>query len=116
MFSKLLQNADGGLLYHCTAGKDRTGVVSAILLTLVGVSEEDIVFDYAISRELNKGRLEAFLKEHPEIDREIVLANEKSMLMFLELFRERYCSANQYLLEIGLTSGEIQKIIEKLIK
>ena len=50
---KTIVNAPGGVLFHCTAGKDRTGVVSAILLTLVGVSDEDIVYDYAISREFN---------------------------------------------------------------
>lgn len=60
---KTIANAKSGVLFHCTAGKDRTGVVSAILLALVGVADEDIVYDYAISREFNKQRIEAFLKE-----------------------------------------------------
>ncbi len=111
---KTIANAQKGVLFHCTAGKDRTGVISAILLSLVGVSEEDIIYDYAISREFNKVRLEAYLKEHPEIDREIVLANEKSMQRFLEMFRERYNTANQFLLEIGIADEEIQKIKDRL--
>lgn len=53
---KTIADANGGVLFHCTAGKDRTGVVSAILLALVGVSDEDIVYDYAISENsINKG-------------------------------------------------------------
>ncbi len=39
---KTISQAPRGVLFHCTAGKDRTGVISAILLMLAGVSEEDI--------------------------------------------------------------------------
>ena len=112
---KTIANAPGGVLFHCTAGKDRTGVVSAILLTLVGVSDEDIVYDYAISREFNKQRLEDFLKEHPEIDRDIVLANEKSMYGFLRMLREKHNLVEQYLLDIGITSDEIRRLKNKLV-
>ncbi len=107
---KTIANAQTGVLFHCTAGKDRTGVVSAILLALVGVSDEDIIYDYTISREFHKQRLEAFLKEHPENDRKIVLANEKSMGIFWEMFREKHDSVEQYLLDIGVTSDEIQTL------
>lgn len=55
----VLQAAAGGdpLLFHCTAGKDRTGVVAAVLLRALGVDDHEIVADYAIS-ETN---LRAFL-------------------------------------------------------
>lgn len=113
---KTIANTQEGVLFHCTAGKDRTGVVSAILLALAGVSDEDIIYDYTISREFNKLRLEAFLKEHPEIDREIVLANEKSMCIFLEMLREKHNSVERYLLDIGVTNNEIQRLKNKLIQ
>ena len=112
---KTIANAKSGVLFHCTAGKDRTGVVSAILLALAGVSDADIVYDYVISREFNKKRLEAFLKEHPEIDRKIVLANEKSMRSFLELLRKKHNSVEQYLSDIGVTDSEIQRLKNKLV-
>ncbi|KAH6649874.1 protein-tyrosine phosphatase-like protein [Chaetomium tenue] len=38
------------VLFHCNAGRDRTGVVAGLLLTLAGASEELIVFDYMLSR------------------------------------------------------------------
>lgn len=112
---KTIADANGGVLFHCTAGKDRTGVVSAILLALVGVSDEDIVYDYAISREFNKQRLEAYLKGHPEIDKDIVLANEKSMYGFLRMLREKHNSVDQYLRDIGISEYEIQELKSKLI-
>lgn len=112
---KTIADANGGVLFHCTAGKDRTGVVSAILLALVGVSDEDIVYDYAISREFNKQRLEAYLKEHTEIGKDIVLANEKSMYGFLRMLREKHNSVDQYLRDIGISEYEIQELKSKLI-
>lgn len=42
---------DGAVVVHCTAGKDRTGVAVALLLATLGVSEHDIVEDYALSQE-----------------------------------------------------------------
>lgn len=44
------------LLFHCTAGKDRTGLLSGVILGLLGVSRNDIVYDYALSQALG-GRL-----------------------------------------------------------
>lgn len=109
-----IADAQGGVLIHCSAGKDRTGVVSAVLLALAGVADEDIVYDYALSREFNRNALEAFLKAHPETDREIVMANEKSMRVFLNMLREEHTSAERYLSDIGLSCGEIRTLRDKL--
>lgn len=50
------ENDDGALLFHCFAGKDRTGVAAAMLLTLLGVSQEQIMQDYMLTNELRKER------------------------------------------------------------
>src|SRR5262249_40502205 len=47
----LLADAEAPAVFHCAAGKDRTGVVSAIVLGLLGVPDEVIVADYAATRE-----------------------------------------------------------------
>ena len=112
---RIISGSDGGVLFHCTAGKDRTGVVSAIILMLCGVEREVIVNDYVISREYNKKRLEAFLASHPGVDRNIVLANEKSMNGFIDLFTQRYGSVSSYFEAIGLSAEHAEKIRIKLI-
>jgi protein-tyrosine phosphatase len=53
VFDVLANKQDGALLYHCTGGKDRTGITSLFLLTLLGVSEEDILDDYESSNFFN---------------------------------------------------------------
>lgn len=50
----------GGVLVHCGAGRDRTGLVTLVLLELVGVSPDEIVADYALSAERLRSR---FVKE-----------------------------------------------------
>ncbi|MBR4628187.1 MAG: tyrosine-protein phosphatase [Ruminococcus sp.] len=113
---KLLAEAENGVLFHCTAGKDRTGVVSAIILMLCGADREDIVSDYILSREYNREKLNAFLEAHPDVDRDIVLANEKSMNGFIDLFTKRFGTAGRYLECIGLTAEHADMIRNKLTR
>ena len=44
----------GAVVFHCTAGKDRTGVLAAMLLLLLGVAEEDIIADDQVSFTYNR--------------------------------------------------------------
>lgn len=113
---KTLAEAKDGVLFHCTAGKDRTGVVSAIILMLCGAVREDIVSNYVVSREYNHKRLEAFLAAHPEVDRDIVLANEKSMNRFIDMFTERFATVPSYFEALGLSIVHSEMIRSKLIK
>lgn len=67
IFHFILDNIDGCLLFHCQAGKDRTGVLAMILMGLTGVSKEDIVANYEVThtylKENVKLRLEDGLEE-----------------------------------------------------
>lgn len=112
---KTIAEAAKGVIFHCTAGKDRTGVVAAIILMLCGADRKDIVDNYVISREYNKERLRAFLEAHPEVDRNIVLANEKSMNGFIDLFTRRFGSVENYFTELGLSREHAEMIRRKLL-
>jgi len=52
------------VLFHCTAGKDRTGVVSAILLRLLGVADDAIRADYLLSNEIRRPWVEQVEADH----------------------------------------------------
>lgn len=49
----IINNRDGAVLFHCTAGKDRTGIISAILLKMLGASYDDILTDYLKTNEVS---------------------------------------------------------------
>lgn len=107
--------AKTGVMFNCTAGKDRTGVVAAILLLHAGVCDKDIVDNYMLTKEYGKERLELVHKNFPEIDMNIVIPCEMFMEEFLNLFRKMYGDTDKYFRKIGLCDEEIYKIKCKLV-
>lgn len=79
-----IMNAESGVLYFCTAGKDRTGVVSAIILKRLGFSDEVIIDDYMQSKDNLMDMLTAYVCVHPEIDIEIIIPHRENMEQLLK--------------------------------
>lgn len=77
-------NADSNVMYFCTAGKDRTGVVSAIILRRLGFSDEVIIDDYMESGDNLMDMLTAYVRMHPEVDLEIIVPHRENMERLLE--------------------------------
>lgn len=70
----------GAVVFHCTAGKDRTGVLAAILLLLLGVAEEDIIADYQVSFTYNRRGVNQLLTRYPEMQALLAQSGEDSLL------------------------------------
>lgn len=101
-----------GVMFHCSAGKDRTGVTAALLLDLIGCHEYDIVKDYSESYE-NNLKVMAKLEELVDEDNRAFLESSPKMMMkFLDYLREHYGSAKEYLVQCGLEIEKIEEIIE----
>ena len=81
-----IYNNKSHVLYFCNAGKDRTGVVSAILLYKSGKTVDYITDDYMKSKDNLKDVLTAFAKQNPEIDINVITPNERYIKEFLEWF------------------------------
>jgi protein-tyrosine phosphatase len=64
--SAVARARDGGVLVHCMAGKDRTGLVSALLLRLAGVPVADVAADYAVSERNLAAFSEPWIAEAPD--------------------------------------------------
>jgi len=96
------------VVYHCFAGKDRTGILSALVLGLLGVDDEDIIADYALSK-LAMGRLLEWLREQygdnvRELESSaaaIAAAEPETMGAFLDRFRANYGSFDAYAAGLG---------------
>ena len=83
---KFILNSKSNVLYFCNAGKDRTGVVSAILLYKSGMSSDYIIDDYMKSKNNLKTALEAFAKQNAEIDINVITPHEQYIKEFLEWY------------------------------
>ena len=102
------------LLFHCVAGKDRTGLVAALLLALAGVTSEAIADDYTASTaNLRDGYLQRYPETEPARILEALRCPEigaHNMLSFLE----RSGGVSAYLAQIGLTAAEIAQLRARL--
>ena len=111
-----IANSENGVMYFCSAGKDRTGVVTAIILMLCEVEEKEIIKDYMISKECLKEKFKEIKKNYPNIDMNIVIPHESYIINFMNLFYNRFGNINNYLDWIGLSLNDRIKLKNKLIK
>jgi protein-tyrosine phosphatase len=109
-------------VFHCTAGKDRTGVLSAIVLSLLDVDEETVVADYALSGEAMLRLRAKLIVKYPEgretlenID-EVFSANPAQMEALLDHLREHYGSVEQYVAGLGAGPDLVQALRDSLLE
>lgn len=81
-----MMKVNSNVLYFCNAGKDRTGVISAILLWKTGMSMEYIIDDYMKSKLNLKDMLETYAEQNQEIDINIITPHERYIKEFLDWF------------------------------
>ena len=82
-----IMNANTNVMYFCGAGKDRTGVVSAIILKKLGCDDQMIIDDYMETKENLMGFLTSYVTEHPEVDINTIVPNEDNIKKVLEVYK-----------------------------
>jgi hypothetical protein len=98
------------LVFHCAAGKDRTGLVAALVLDLLGVGRETIVADYALTAtrlDLIRARQRLDPETAKRMDEapQIFGAEAETMERFLDGLDARYGGARQWALTAGISKG-----------
>ncbi|MDZ4481524.1 tyrosine-protein phosphatase [Bacillus cereus] len=119
---KTISYDDLPIAYGCSAGKDRTGVASAVILKAIGISDQRIGEDYEqtatyLLPEINQ--FESFWKKigiskEDYIGR--ITTKKDTIYLFLELVQRKYGSVFNYLYEIGITDKDIKLMKKRLLK
>ena len=115
---------DGALpaVVHCAAGKDRTGVVVAMVLSAIGVPDDEVAHEYSLSQPNIAAvldRLRGMESYGPAIDTlppEANLTPPHYMQRFLEAIGEIYGGARGYLMANGVTDDEIAIVRSRLVE
>lgn len=112
---EILACSENGILYHCTAGKDRTGVLTMLILKTLDVDDELIVKDYVLSAELLKKQLEEYARTFEYDISEIITPNASTMYKMLDYIKNEFGGIQGYLNSCGITDDIINKVRNKYI-
>lgn len=103
------------LVFHCIAGKDRTGIVAALTLALLGVSDDDIADDYALSEASELAYWRWRHGDDAQLPVNYPISPREGMLGFLNHLRRAYGSVERYVAAIGVTESEIESMRSHLL-
>ena len=104
----ILGSKPGGVVFHCHAGKDRTGMIAALLLGLAGVSRDLIIADYTYTNV----RLRPFFETNPMRGH---WATEKRIASMLDYIESYVGGAEEYLEFSGLGKEELTILRNRLV-
>ncbi len=102
-------------LFHCAAGKDRTGVLSALVLDLLGVPREAIVADYVLTGEAMErvvarlGELEPYASQLLSADPADYEPKPEMIVDFLDLVDRRFAGSERWLLDHGMNAASVER-------
>ena len=127
IFEKLLALPEGkSLLFHCTQGKDRTGIAAMLILSALGVDEKIIMADYLLTNEFNAERIareREFVKtltdDKDEAEDYLFVMDSVSevyMRNALDYLKSKYGSVRNYIVqELGVTEEQITELQGKFL-
>jgi len=117
-----IAHANHPLVFFCAAGKDRTGVISAIVQSLLGVPDEVIVEDYTLSQESMVGiigrlkRMGGYESIFSLLPEHTLHARGETMSSFLTQAKERYGSFSSYLLHAGVSPSALTELRKRFLE
>ncbi|MFN3475294.1 MAG: tyrosine-protein phosphatase [Blastomonas sp.] len=130
LFRRLLAD-DGAVMYHCSAGQDRTGIASALILSVLGVDRDTILADYHLSTQLRRPQNElppldpadhptnpivqyyaAAAKKPGGIKAEPLYSasGQSHLVQFFEVIDRDYGGVEGYLATLGITAVDIARL------
>ena len=124
-FNKLLDlPADQGLVFHCTAGKDRTGIAAALLLYSLGVPYDTIIADYEATnyyRKAENAKSTAQMVKYMHVDEDVAKSMMAAKKEYLDAtfaaITKQYGSVDNYLrTQIGLDDQKIALLKKKFLE
>ena len=117
VFRIILDAPEGAVLFHCTHGKDRTGIIAALLLSLAEVSREDIVSNYSVTYDFIRTIVDPRLALMPAGTHHILKSDAGNMEVFLDYLDNNYKGqAALYLAAIGISESEIDALRRRILE
>jgi len=120
VFTLIAEAPDGVVLFHCTAGKDRTGLIAALILSLAGVETPLVLEDYALTARMIEPMIEEIITHavargaDVESFRLLLACEARTMAGALAHIVEEHGSVERYLAAIGLPGETIARLRKRI--
>lgn len=118
---RLIANTEKSVLFHCTIGKDRTGIIAAILLQIAGVPRCEILRDYTLTAELIEPLMHTLIQSAIDRNipldsyREIMKCAPETMAETLDALDSHPGGLSGWLADAGVGEAEVGAIKDKLV-
>ena len=113
-----IAEAEGGVVFHCSAGKDRTGLMAAMLLEVLGVDAETIEADYLLTNQAVEGilrRIQA-MQPHASPTTQSLAAQPLALQRFRDTLHREYGGADSYLIRHGVSADTLDGMRRELLE
>lgn len=120
IMTRIARVPEGAVLFNCTAGKDRTGIIAALLLGLAGVSDTDIIADYVLTEQLIPDLVAEFLSisraKGGDVARYATLLESpaETMEKMLSHISVQYGNVQNYVLQTGVERADMLRLEARL--
>lgn len=110
------------VVFHCSVGKDRTGILASVILSLLGVPDETIIEDYALSSQYTEAYINrvnsdpAGAERFKHIPRHVFEAAPESMEAVLTKLRDEYSSVRGYVKAHGGDDALVRRLEDALLE
>ncbi|MCQ6281655.1 tyrosine-protein phosphatase [Bacillus sp. EB600] len=115
IFAVIDQAEEGCIVFHCQAGKDRTGVLAMLLLGIAGVEKKDIVSNYEVTFT-NLESIQQNERQYENIPREFLYSNREYILRAYEYILHTYLSVDRCLSAKGVAKEVIDRLRARMIE
>lgn len=111
----------GGVLFHCSAGKDRTGMVAALVLSVVGAAREVILEDYELTSQVIQPRLNQIIETAQQkgmdlhVLKSLMGSERKTMESSLDYLEREYGSPVNYLTNYGVSQSVLDDLKKRML-
>ncbi|MFG3696370.1 tyrosine-protein phosphatase [Micromonospora sp. NPDC047620] len=113
----IADSANAPMVVHCVAGKDRTGIVCGLTLAVLGVDDDEIAADYALSTEAGE-RYRAWFEatgQQAGHTLPVLTCPAEAMALFLAELRAAHGSVEGYLRHAGVTDAQLAALRDHLL-
>ncbi len=122
---EVVETTDGAIFFHCTQGKDRTGLAAAFLLSALGIDRETVIADFDKTNEVYARNVRKYCRrvkffggkeEELAVVKSFIGANTDNFIRALDLINAEYGSMDVYLREVlGLTEADLKTLKERYL-